>query len=219
MRVAAALAALAARCAWCEEDDYDLTYDVEFGTYGYYYDYYEDLYDTWNNTGCRYAAWEDIGLDFYGRFNWTDERIYAAAGNNTFVSTGELEEYILGDLGSSRGQRAPLYDNTMIPTQWLLGDVESTPVFVYPWFELTDFDIDEHKNLLHAVGTLRLMWVDFRLAYAYTPDCEDIYGNQFWWILSPSYHSRIWQSEWYFVHGSAQPATARQRRPSMSSRR
>ena len=80
-------------------------------------------------------------------------------------------------------------------------------MFLYPFFELTDFDIDEHKNLLHAVGTLRLMWVDMRLAYAYTPDCEDAFGNQYWWILSPAYHDRIWQSSWYFVDGSARPAT------------
>ena len=36
--IAAALAALAARCALCQyEMDYDLDYEVEFGTYGYYY--------------------------------------------------------------------------------------------------------------------------------------------------------------------------------------
>jgi hypothetical protein len=118
--VAAALAALAARCAFCEDCGYeDCDYEVNFGTYGYYYTYYEDLHDNWTDSGCRYASWDGIAWDFYGRFNWTDHQIWETIGNNTFLSTAELEAFVLGDDGSTRGGRAPNYDNTMLPTQWL----------------------------------------------------------------------------------------------------
>ena len=142
--------------------------------------------------------------DFYPRFNWTADETDAAIGNNAFLSMGELEEYILGDFGNARGDRTPhglprplfqtsgppaatcasprrFYDAQVTPTQWLFDDVDAMPTWIYVYFSLGHFELNEHNNKLHVNGRLRLMWIDQRLAYAMTPDCEDAFGNAYHW--------------------------------------
>lgn len=88
-----------------------------------------DLYEEWNNTGCRYALWEDIQWDFSDRFFWDEEAVWAKVGNHTFLSTSELETWIFGDEGNKRSDRTPFYDKGLSPSTWLLNDLTSPPTF------------------------------------------------------------------------------------------
>ena len=172
----------------------------ELASYGYEYTYYEDLYENWTQTGCRYAMWEDLDFDFYERFYYKPEDLWALIGNNTFLSTHELEAWVFGDEGNARGDRTPYYDSGVSPTAWLVDDLEAPPIYLYPEFQLTDFDVDEHKGSFKVSGFFKLGWTDFRLAYAYTPACFAQFGTKYRWLLNEKYHSKLWQRDWYLVN-------------------
>ena len=165
---------------------------AELASYGYEYTYYEDLYENWTQTGCRYAMWEDLDFDFYERFYWKPEDLWALISNNTFLSTHELEAWVFGDEGNARGDRTPYYDSGISPTAWLVDDLEAPPIYLYPEFQLTDFDVDEHKGSFKVSGFFKLGWTDFRLAYAFTPACALQFGTKYRWLLDEKYHGKLW---------------------------
>lgn len=101
-----------------------------------------------------------------------------------YLSVVPLEEHILNE---------SVYDKTVRPAVARAGTLEAPADRVVLQMYLTSFQIDELGQELVARGAIRMVWDDFRLAYAAARECRDPQP----WLVTEASSNKLWRPSIY----------------------